>query len=140
MDRRTFIGSTAAACVCPAALLGCGGQPSGRIEAGNIADLSSGELVPILGERVAVGLDPDGLYAISTACTHAGCDMARQGTVSSSGLDCDCHGSRFGGDGRVLKGPAKEPLPHFAVLLGDDGSITVDADTHVGPEARTPVT
>lgn len=39
-------------------------------------------------------------------CTHAGCALK----VSEGAAVCPCHGSRFGFDGSVQRGPAVEPL------------------------------
>jgi Rieske Fe-S protein len=41
-------------------------------------------------------------------CTHLGC-LLRFNAAETS-WDCPCHGSRFDVDGRVLEGPAVDPL------------------------------
>lgn len=40
-------------------------------------------------------------------CPHAGCALS---TVKGDAALCPCHGSTFGMDGQVLRGPAMEPL------------------------------
>lgn len=40
-------------------------------------------------------------------CTHAGCALS---TVKDGAALCPCHGSSFGLDGQVLRGPAMAPL------------------------------
>lgn len=137
--RRMFLkraAGGAAVVACPGLLGSCSSKP---VDAGNVADLASGDLVAIVGEGVAIGLDADGLYAISTICTHANCDIAEDGTVDRSGLACACHGSTFDPNGAVTNGPAEDPLEHFAVELGEDGSITIDPSTTVAPTSRTPI-
>jgi cytochrome b6-f complex iron-sulfur subunit len=58
------------------------------------------------------------MRAISAQCTHAGCTVQWQ---EKGEFDCPCHGSRFDINGKVLLGPATEPLPTFAVRKqGDD--------------------
>jgi Rieske Fe-S protein len=47
-------------------------------------------------------------------CTHAGCVLP---SVTGATLDCPCHGSRFGLDGAVLRGPAVAPLTPVAVKV-----------------------
>lgn len=47
-------------------------------------------------------------------CTHAGCKLP---AVTDGTLDCPCHGSQFGLDGAVLRGPAVAPLTPVAVKV-----------------------
>lgn len=47
-------------------------------------------------------------HRVSARCTHAGC-LVRWNAAEVS-WDCPCHGSRFAPDGRVLEGPAHDPL------------------------------
>jgi glycine/D-amino acid oxidase-like deaminating enzyme/nitrite reductase/ring-hydroxylating ferredoxin subunit len=68
-----------------------------------------GAVVEVAGERVAAYRDPSGrLQAVSPLCTHMKC-VVHWNPVETS-WDCPCHGSRFTPDGRVLCGPAHEPL------------------------------
>lgn len=63
------------------------------------------------GETVAAYRDEAGaLHAVSPACTHMGCLVSFNDAERT--WDCPCHGSRFGLDGRVLQGPATDPLEH----------------------------
>jgi Rieske Fe-S protein len=76
-----------------------------------IAELPIGEgrVIKDNGERLAVYRDHDGkVHALSSVCTHQGCQVAFNATERS--WDCPCHGSRFDIDGRVLDGPATRPL------------------------------
>lgn len=57
---------------------------------------------------VVVQRDLDGaIHAFSGRCTHLGCHLDR---VHGDETVCPCHGSRFRGDGAVVKGPATRPL------------------------------
>ena len=47
-------------------------------------------------------------------CTHAGCALT---TVKDGAALCPCHGSAFGLDGEVLRGPAMAPLTPRAVTV-----------------------
>jgi Rieske Fe-S protein len=52
--------------------------------------------------------------AFSAVCTHQGCMVD---AVSGGTINCPCHGSKFGLDGSVSKGPATEPLSERAVKV-----------------------
>jgi Rieske Fe-S protein len=81
----------------------CGTRP--------IEDLAPGEgdIVSVEGEKVAGYRDEDGnLMAVSTRCTHLGCQV--NWNVAERSWDCPCHGSRFAPSGEVLHGPAVHRL------------------------------
>ena len=80
-----------------------------------------GEAFVPAGRPVAVFRDAEGVYAISTICTHLGCVVK----PTPEGFDCPCHGSRFAADGTVTKGPAPRPLPWLKVTAAAaNGSST----------------
>jgi Rieske Fe-S protein len=59
------------------------------------------------------------VVAFSAKCTHKGCTVAPAGKE----LDCPCHGSKFdAATGKVIHGPAQEPLPSVAVRV-DGGNV-----------------
>ena len=73
-------------------------------------DLGKGEGKVLYDEQVALSRDEQGsLHAVSSVCTHLGCDVEWNGEAKC--WDCPCHGSRFGPAGEVLRGPATRPLP-----------------------------
>jgi Rieske Fe-S protein len=77
----------------------------------SLADLRPGEgdIVRHEGERVAAFRDDDGtVTAVSSVCTHLGCQVSFNDAERS--WDCPCHGSRFAVDGSVLHGPAVHRL------------------------------
>ena len=68
-----------------------------------------GDIVQLDGEKVAGYRDEQGeLTAVSTRCTHLGCQVNWNRAEKS--WDCPCHGSRFAPDGDVLQGPAVHRL------------------------------
>lgn len=102
-----------------AAVIAENAQTVGHLAAGHlkpassdpIEDLPAGEgrIFKLEGKRLAVCRDRDGaLHAVSSVCTHQGCEVAFNPTERS--WDCPCHGPRFDIDGKVLDGPAKRPL------------------------------
>jgi len=78
------------------------------------------------GRSVALFRDGEGVFAISTVCTHLGC-IVKHGP---GGFECPCHGSRFDAGGKVEKGPAPSPLVWHKVSADGDGWI-VDEGTSV---------
>jgi len=112
-----------------------GSPPTGPVGGGNISALQAGALLVM--SNIAVGLDSQGVYAMSAVCTHAGCLLDDGARTIAGGLDCPCHGSTFDGNGAVTKGPARDPLQHYLVTVATDGSITVDGSQPVSASART---
>jgi len=49
-----------------------------------------------------------GWHVVTAHCTHRGCVV--DWNAPASEWQCPCHGSRFAADGRVLHGPAEQPL------------------------------
>jgi Rieske Fe-S protein len=78
------------------------------------------------GRPVALFRDAEGVWAVSTVCTHLGCIVKS----NEAGFECPCHGSRFDALGAVAKGPAPAALPWLAVRLDGDVCI-VDQGTAV---------
>ena len=118
----------------------CGsGGPSGDIAAGNVSSVPVGTLEGVPGEAAILGRDSGGLYAMTAICTHQGCNMENQGSITAQGIHCACHGSAFDTDGNVVQGPASAPLTHFAVSVDAAGAITIHASSPVAESQRTPV-
>jgi Rieske Fe-S protein len=85
-------------------------------------DVPVGGGIVLQAEQVVLTQPSPGEFrAYSAVCTHQGCVV---GGVSGGTINCDCHGSRFGLDGSVAKGPAAAPLPAVAVkVTGDQISL-----------------
>jgi cytochrome b6-f complex iron-sulfur subunit len=82
----------------------------------------SNEPIRVPGQNLYVLHDPEGYAVLGAICTHLGCVVA----LTGEGFDCPCHGSRFGPNGKVVKGPAPAPLAWYAVSLAPDGQMVVD--------------
>jgi Rieske Fe-S protein len=77
--------------------------PAAELAPGHGRVLQTGE------GKLAVYRDDGGeLRALSPTCTHLGCVVEFNDAERS--WDCPCHGSRFGTDGTVIRGPARKPL------------------------------
>lgn len=123
------------------ACAGCGGGSdpgsSTAIPAGKVSDYAVGALQSFATWSLFVGRDAGGLYAMSSLCTHQGCDMA--GVTTATGPYCGCHGSQFTATGTVVAGPARAALPHYAVNVDAMGVVTVDGTKLVAQSTRTTV-
>jgi cytochrome b6-f complex iron-sulfur subunit len=57
----------------------------------------------------------ESLKAVNPTCTHAGCTVGWKADAKK--FVCPCHGSEYGIDGKVQKGPAKEALKTYAAKI-----------------------
>lgn len=68
-----------------------------------------GKVVTLYGKRAGAYRDDAGvLYIVNTTCTHMGCELNWNSAEKT--WDCPCHGSRFSFEGKIIEGPAVEPL------------------------------
>lgn len=88
-----------------------------------------GGAVFVAARSVVVVNDGGRLRAFSTVCPHGGCDVdavepAPPGSGRSGGeIVCACHGARFGLDGAVRVGPARDPLTPLALTRTATGAV-----------------
>jgi len=115
------------------------GPPFGLVSAGNASALAVGDVKVVPGASAAIARDAQGVYAMTLVCTHEGCDISQNGSVTSSTITCDCHGSRFDANGNVIVGPAQSPLQHYAVTADASGNLTIDGNTPVSAATRLAV-
>lgn len=115
-------------------------QAFGDVGAGNVSALAVDSIASVPNAPAIVGRDAAGVYAMTSICTHQGCDMNVDGTITSSGVLCQCHGSRFDLQGNPVSGPANTPLEHYAVTVDATGEITIHGGTTATEITRTAVT
>jgi cytochrome b6-f complex iron-sulfur subunit len=101
--------------------------PVRRFKIGPLERFPVGSQTAMPEEGFVVFRDAQGLYAISTICTHLGCTVA----ATAQGFACPCHGSRFDATGRVIGGPAPRALPWLELSRAADGQLVVFADNEV---------
>lgn len=87
--------------------------------------IDTATLIPAV--HIFVCRDAGGLYAMTSICTHAGCEL----TKNAMRFQCGCHGSRFSLNGAVIMGPARLPLVHHGMLLSAAGTVIVQPCTFV---------
>lgn len=75
-------------------------------------------------QSVWIVRSPDGIYALSTVCTHLGCTP--NWLPSETKFKCPCHGSGYRITGLNFEGPAPRPLERFSLALDESGNIKVD--------------
>ncbi len=122
----------AGACIVPYSPGSPGGGPL------TAADVPDGLSFLGDGSPVIIGKDAGGLYAMTSICTHQGCDMSSSGAVSASEVDCFCHGAAYDANGSPIGGPARGPLQHWQLVVEADGTLTVNVGTPVSSSTRVP--
>lgn len=138
-DRRDFLTDAAFWTTCGAfgfATLGIARMPKPGVFPGQSSEIKIGlpgeypvssEPQRVPGQNLFVLHDAEGFGVIAALCTHLGCVVTPVGEY----FDCPCHGSRFAGDGKVMKGPAPSPLTWYELSLAPDGQLVVDLNKTV---------
>lgn len=99
-----------------------GFQPVGTITAldqkGQLADqkFAAGPLLLVRNPD-----SPETLAAVNATCTHKACLVEWQ--AEQKVFVCLCHDSKFAADGKVLQGPATEPLKTYEAKLEGDSVL-----------------
>ena len=109
-------------------------SPSKKFRVAIPAVLADGQAFVPAGRSVALFKDATGVHAISTVCTHLGCVVK----PTPDGFSCPCHGSAFGRDGTVVKGPAPRALNWLKVSMAG-GTVMIDEGTTVPAGTKAPV-
>ena len=115
--------------------------PCTRLAVENAGSIAVGTLTRVLAGNTGVilGRDAAGFYAMQAFCPHAGFSLSVNMLQDSTGpISCILHGSQFGNNGELLRGPAGGPLSHYRLEVGTDGALSVCPDT-VPSGTRTPL-
>ena len=92
--------------------------PELTAEGGSIKVIAKGATDPIY----VLSLGQRRYAAVSPICTHLGCTVE----IEQARLVCPCHGSTYDREGRVLRGPAEEPLASYRVALTSDDVLVIE--------------
>ena len=89
-----------------------------------VRDIAPGSAV-LVGDALVFSVNGN-FCAIQSKCTHRGAPLG-EGKVDGSTITCPMHGSQFNVcSGKVLRGPAIDPLMTYRVVVeGDVGRIEV---------------
>ncbi|MEU7815845.1 Rieske (2Fe-2S) protein [Pseudonocardia sp. NPDC049154] len=103
-------GATTGSSAAPSASAGTALGPASSVPVGSAALFAD--------QKVIVTQPTAGTYeGFSSTCPHQGCTVSE---VQGAALVCPCHGSTFGLDGQVQKGPATRGLtPQNVTVSGD---------------------
>ncbi len=101
-------------------------EPVQTFRAGYPEDYEAGEVDLRWKAKYATWIvrNDEGIYALSTTCTHLGCTP--NWLAAEQKFKCPCHGSGFRKTGINFEGPAPRPLERFRIVLADDGQIVID--------------
>jgi 3-phenylpropionate/trans-cinnamate dioxygenase ferredoxin component len=99
----------------------------------DVDDVAEGELLSVRtpgGELVCVLKHQGEIHAVFDCCTHSEFPISDGSLRADGSLECTWHGARFDcRTGAVLKGPAEDALPVYAVKV-EKGKV------FVGPRKR----
>ena len=105
-------------------------EPPSVYKAGGVNDYEDGKVDDKFKEfgfwviRAKDDRNRDIIYALSTVCTHLGCNP--NWLDADKKFKCPCHGSGFRISGVNFEGPAPRPLERHAIRKTDEGQIVVD--------------
>jgi cytochrome b6-f complex iron-sulfur subunit len=109
-------------------------EPPSKFPIGRAKDFPSDSATFLPQWRLFVFNSAEGLYAISSVCSHLGCNVRWMDDKSE--FDCPCHGSKFTGLGKVKDGPAPKPLQWYKLSLSRRGEIIIDTKSVVSSDFR----
>ncbi|OYO07011.1 (2Fe-2S)-binding protein [Enemella evansiae] len=93
--------------------------PAGAVASTAEIPVGSGKILPA-AQLVVTQPTAGEFVGLSAFCTHQGCIVSQ---LRGNTIVCGCHGSQFGLDGAVQKGPADKPLEKIPVRVEGDGIV-----------------
>lgn len=98
--------------------------PAPLVTVGTLADFPPETTTYVSTARAWVHRGTDELVALDAVCPHLGCLVQQKG--SDNGFRCPCHGSEFGINGDLERGPAQRPLRQLDIQILSDNTITIN--------------
>lgn len=105
---------------------------SGIFKIGRKEDFPPGTIKYFEDQQTYVFADQDGIFAMSSLCTHLGCVVNKE----EKQFTCPCHGSRYDLAGKVKQGPAPKNLAWFQVKPLPSGRLIVNRNKIVKPGTK----
>lgn len=112
-------------------------EPATSFVIGRPEDFPPNSVTFLEAFRLFVFRRQEGLYVVSSVCTHLGCNV--DWNEERIGFDCPCHGSSFDGDGGNISGPAPRPLKWYKLTLVSDNNLQVNTRLEVDKDYRLQV-
>ena len=135
VSRRDFLKLTRDGLLWLSAALGLGGllrfldyeanpAPKTEFDLGPAADYPPGSRTLLADVPAVLIHQEDGFSALSLTCTHLGCTVEQ----NQNEFVCPCHGSHFDLNGKLLHGPAAQPLAVLRIETTEDGKLILHTD------------
>jgi nitrite reductase/ring-hydroxylating ferredoxin subunit len=93
-----------------------------RVSTSPVAGTNSTSIFPVIMINRAPG---NQFHALDAACTHEDCILPTLNAANQR-VECLCHGSRFGVDGRLLRGPAGQALLQYNSSFDGQDTLTIE--------------
>ena len=135
VSRRDFLKLTRDGLLWLSAALGLGGlfrfldyeanpAPKTEFDLGPAANYPPGSRTLLADVPAVLIRNGDGFSAVSLTCTHLGCTVEQK----NDEFVCPCHGSHFDLNGKLLHGPAAQPLVSLRIETTEDGKLILHTD------------
>ena len=100
------------------------------VRVARLGDIAPGELlrVEVSGKLVCLANVAGHIFAIDDDCPHIGGALS-DGDLEGCVVTCPVHLARFDvRDGKVLRGPAREDVPTYAVRVEGDDILVAESE------------
>ncbi len=109
-------------------------EPPSIFTVGVIKDFPPDSVTFLEENRLFIFRQAEGFYAVSSICSHLGCNVKWQDNIT--GFDCPCHGSTFDKNGKNVSGPAPKPLKWYELTLTSDNKLQINTRKEVDENFR----
>lgn len=112
-------------------------EPPTTFAVGTVDEFPPDSVTFLEESRLFIFRRPEGFYALSSVCSHLGCNV--RWNNERGGFDCPCHGSTFDKNGKNVGGPAPKPLKWYQLTLITDNKLQVNKAREVKQNFRLKV-